>query len=100
MLGVQSSDAAEVGEELAAGDELEHEVEVPRVLAEAFEVDLGISLAIGYNEGVLEVAEDGVFVDDVVDLLEADDFGLFETLEGDIAIGLFVACQFHSPERP
>jgi hypothetical protein len=38
-------------------------------LTKTFEVD---------NKWMLEVAEDGVLVDDMVDLLEPDDFGFFE----------------------
>lgn len=84
------SDTAEVGEKLTSRNELEHEVEVPRVLAETFEVD---------DEWMRKVAENGVLVDDMVHLLKADDLCLLQTLESHILVARFVPGQLHPPER-
>jgi hypothetical protein len=95
------SDTAEVGEKLTSRNKLEHEVEVPWVLAETFEVDL-FSLEFKdspYNEWMLKVAENGVLVDDMVHLLKADDLCLLQTLESHILVARFVPGQLHPPER-
>jgi hypothetical protein len=68
--GFEPADGPEVGEELSAGNKFEDEVEVPRILAESFKVD---------NEGVLQIAEDSILVDDVVYLFETNDFSFLQT---------------------
>lgn len=98
MGSFESSDASQVSEELSSGDELEDEVEVSRVLAKAFEVDLGDGGWKDYHEGMRQIPEDGVFVDHVVHLLQPDDFCLLQTLQSNVFVGLLIPCQLDSTE--
>ena len=81
LVGGEGLDVAEVGEELAAVDEFEHQVEILGVLGETFETD---------NEGVVDLGVDEVLVVDVVDLLGLHDLMLVEEFQGDILAGLLV----------
>lgn len=70
---VEAAQLAEVGEELAAGNVVEQHIE--RIM-------VGEGGEQGRYEGVAgDVAEDGTFVPNVVDLLKADDFGFAQDLE-------------------
>ena len=81
------SNRAKVSEKLAAGNEFENEVKVTRVLTKTFEVN---------NKRVLEVAQNGVLANDVVDLFEPDDLGLFERLQGNVFVCCLVSSEFHT----
>lgn len=52
-----------------------------------------------YKEGVVDVGEDGVLGDDVVDLLETEDFGLLEHFEGNVVASLLLAREADAAER-
>ena len=60
------------------------------ILAKTFKV---------HDKGVVQVAEDGVFINNVVDLLESDDFSLFELFESNILGCRFISGQFNPSKR-
>lgn len=83
----KSAYTSKVSKELSSGNEFKHQIEIPRILAKPFEI---------HNKGVVQIAKNGVFVNNVINLLESNDFGFFETLEGDVFIGLFITGKSNS----
>jgi hypothetical protein len=49
---------------------------------------------------VLQISEDGVLIDDMIDLFEPDYFGFFQGLESDVFVGGLIPRQFDPTERP
>ena len=52
-----------------------------------------------YNERMVEIRENGIFIDDMIDLLESDDFSFLEHFQSNILRGVFTLCKLHSTER-
>jgi hypothetical protein len=71
LIGWQRLHRAQVGEELAAVDELKDEVEIAGVLREALE---------GNDEGMRNLRVDEILIVDMIDLLCLDDLSLLEQL--------------------
>ena len=89
-VGVEAARVAQVREELAADDVLEHHVQVARVLEGAREV---------HDEGVVRRLEDGLLPDHVLDLLQADHLALLEDLDRPVRARALVRREPHAAER-
>jgi hypothetical protein len=72
LLGGESLDRTQVGEQLTAVDELQNQVEVFGVLGQTLKVN---------DEGVVDLAMHEVLVVDVVHLLRLDDVALVQQLK-------------------
>ena len=88
-VGVEAARVAQVREELAADDVLEHHVQVARVLERAREED---------DERVVRRLEDRLLPDHVLDLLEADDLGLLQDLDRPVRARALVRHESHTAE--
>ena len=53
-----------------------------------------------YNEGMGYGRQNGIFIHDVVDLFQTDDFGFLEDFDRIELVGLFIASQAHSSKWP
>lgn len=81
----------QIGEELAAVDELEDQIEIAGVLGQSLEAD---------DEGVVDLGVDEVLVVDVVDLLRLDDLALLEEFESHVFAVLLVLGHLDFAEAP
>jgi hypothetical protein len=71
MRRLQAAHAPQICEELPTGNELKDQVEIALILGESIHVN---------DEGVGQSCQNRVLGDDVVDLFEANDLGLFQDL--------------------
>ena len=88
-MGLKHSLIPEVVEHFSSRDVFHPQVQIFFVLGNPLKVD---------DEGVLYLAEDLAFVDDVVGLLSLHDLGLFHDLDGHDFFGFFVFGELHLAE--